>query len=47
MESVTYEAVRFVDTLNNDRDRVLFGLAVKPALSPPGEAEGDVSNACS
>jgi len=43
VESVIYEAVRFVDTLNNDRDRVLFGLAAKPALSPAGEAQGAVS----
>ena len=38
VQSVTYESVRFIDTLNNDRDRVLFGLAAKPALSPTGEA---------
>jgi hypothetical protein len=43
VESVTYEAVRFVDTLKNDRDQALFGLAAKSALSPPGEAWGDVS----
>lgn len=39
---MTYESVRFMDTLNNDRDRVLFGLAAKPALSPAGEAGGAV-----
>ena len=44
VQSVTYESVRFIDTLNNDRDRVLFGLAAKPALSPTGEAGGAVSN---
>ena len=44
VQSVTYESVRFMDTLNNDRDRVLFGLAAKPALSPAGEAGGAVSN---
>ena len=37
---MTYEDARFVDTLNNDRDRALFGLAAKPALSPAGEAGG-------
>lgn len=42
VQSVTYESVRFIDTLNNDRDRVLFGLAAKPALSPTGEAGGAV-----
>ena len=42
VQSVTYESVRFIDTLNNDRDRVLFGLAAKPALSPTGEAGGGV-----
>ena len=42
VQSVTYESVRFMDTLNNDRDRVLFGLAAKPALSPAGEAGGAV-----
>ena len=41
---MTYEDARFVDTLNNDRDRALFGLAAKPALSPAGEAGGAVSN---
>ena len=41
---MTYEDARFVDTLNNDRDRALFGLAAKPALSPTGEAGGAVSN---
>lgn len=44
VQSVTYEAVRFIDTLNNDRDRALFGLAAKPALSPTGEAGRAVSN---
>ena len=44
VQSVTYESVRFIDKLNNDRDRVLFGLAAKPALSPTGEAGGAVSN---
>ena len=44
VQSVTYESVRFIDTLNNDRDRVLFGLAAKPARSPTGEAGGAVSN---
>jgi hypothetical protein len=44
VQSVTYESVRFIDTLNNDRDRALFGLAAKPALSPTGEAGGAVSN---
>jgi hypothetical protein len=33
-----------MDTLNNDRDRALFGLAGLPALSPTGEAGGAVSN---
>ena len=42
VQSVTYESVRFIDMLNNDRDRVLFGLAAKPALSPTGEAGGAV-----
>ena len=42
---MTYEDARFVDTLNNDRDRALFGLAAKPALSPSGEAGGAVSKA--
>jgi large subunit ribosomal protein L7/L12 len=42
VQLMTYESVRFMDTLNNDRDRVLFGLAAKPALSPAGEAEGAV-----
>ena len=42
VQSVTYESERFIDTLNNDRDRVLFGLAAKPALSPAGEAGGAV-----
>lgn len=42
VQSVTYESVRFIDTLNNDRDRMLFGLAAKPALSPTGEAGGAV-----
>ena len=42
---MTYEDARFVDTLNNDRDRALFGLAAKPALSPTGEAGGAVSKA--
>jgi len=37
---VTYEDARFVDTLHHDRDRALFGLAAKPALSPTGEAGG-------
>ena len=41
---MTYEDARFVDTLNNDRDRALFGLAAKPALSPTGVAGGAVSN---
>ena len=45
VQSVTYESVRFIDTLNNDRDRALFGLAAKPALSPSGEAGGAVSKA--
>ena len=44
VQSVTYESVRFIAKLNNDRDRVLFGLAAKPALSPTGEAGGAVSN---
>lgn len=44
VQSVTYESAQFIDTLNNDRDRVLFGLAAKPALSPTGEAGGTVSN---
>lgn len=44
VQSVTYESVRFVDTLRNDRDRALFGLAAKPALSPAGEDGGTVSN---
>lgn len=44
VQSVTYESVRFIDTLNNDQDRALFGLAAKPALSPTGEAGGAVSN---
>jgi hypothetical protein len=39
-----YEDARFVDTLNKDRDRALFGLAAKPALSPAGEAGRAVSN---
>ena len=43
VQSMTYESVRFMDTLNNDRDRALFGLAAKPALSPTGEAGGAVS----
>ena len=42
VQLMTYESVRFMDTLNNDRDRVLFGLAAKPALSPAGEAGGAV-----
>jgi hypothetical protein len=42
VQSVTYESVRFIDTLNNDRDRMLFGLAAKSALSPTGEAGGAV-----
>ena len=42
VQSVTYESERFIDTLNNDRDRVLFGLAAKLALSPTGEAGGAV-----
>lgn len=44
VQAVTYESVRFVDTLRNDRDRALFGLAAKPALSPAGEDSGTVSN---
>ncbi len=44
VQSVTYGSVRFIDTLHNDRDRVLFGLAANPALSPAGEAGGAVSN---
>jgi hypothetical protein len=44
VESVIYESVRFTESLNNDRDRALFGLAGKPALSPTGEARGAVSN---
>jgi len=44
VQAVTYESVRFVDTLRNDRDRALFGLAAKPALSPAGEDGGTVSN---
>jgi hypothetical protein len=44
VQSMTYESVRFMNTLNNDRDRALFGLAAKPALSPTGEAGGAVSN---
>lgn len=44
VQSVTYESVRFVDTLRNDRDRALFGLAAKSALSPTGENGGTVSN---
>ena len=42
VQLMTYESVRFMDTLNNDRDRALFGLAAKPALSPTGEAGGAV-----
>jgi large subunit ribosomal protein L7/L12 len=32
------------ESLTADRDRVLFGLAAKPALSPAGVAGGAVSN---
>ena len=41
-QSVTYGSERFIGTLNNDRDRVLFGWAAKLALSPTGEAGGAV-----
>lgn len=44
VQSVSYESVRFIDTLKTERDRALFGLAAKPALSPAGEAGGAVSN---
>lgn len=42
---MTFEDVRFVDTLKTDRDRALFGqspLADSSALSPSGEAGGAV-----
>ena len=44
VQLMTYESVRFMDTLKNDRDRALFGLAEKSALSPAGEAGGPVSS---
>jgi large subunit ribosomal protein L7/L12 len=44
---MAYENVRFIETLSNERDLALFGLAAKPALSPTGEAGGTVSNTAS
>lgn len=43
VQSLTYESARFIDTLNNERDRVLFGLAAESALSSTSEAGGAVS----
>jgi large subunit ribosomal protein L7/L12 len=42
VQSMVYESERFIDTLKNDRDRSLFGLAETTALSPTGEAGGAV-----